>query len=79
MNTIVETGTKLAKSALALKIGKAVMSRTGLIGIGIGGVTIGAGYLAYNFFGKQKKQQNLKRIDDISNNNREVSGKQIVI
>lgn len=79
MNSIVETGTKLAKSALALKLGKAVMSRGGLIGVGVGGAAIGAGYLAYNFIAKRKKVKNLKRIDDISNNYHEVAGKHIVV
>ncbi len=74
-----DKGMKWGKRALALKLGKTVIRRGGVVGIGIGAI-VGAGYLAYNMIENQKRRKNLKPVEDISQNNRDAAGqKQIVV
>ncbi|QED38786.1 hypothetical protein FK178_14140 [Antarcticibacterium arcticum] len=79
MSNIMDKGMKWGKRALALKLGKSAIRRGGVVGVGIGAV-VGAGYLAYNFFENRKRRENLKPVEDISQNNRDAAGqKQIVV
>lgn len=86
MSTLVDKGLKWGKSALALKLGKTVIKRGGLFGVGAGAVA-GAGYLAYNFYKKNKaaagekaRPAKLKKIDNIDDNYPGIEGdKKIVI
>ncbi len=78
MSNILNTSGKWVARAAALKVGKAAMKRGGVIGIGIGAV-VGVGYLAYNFI-KKRNDGDLRKIEDIHNNNHEIEGdKKIVI
>ena len=71
-------GLKWGKRALALNLGKTAISRGGIVGVGIGAV-IGAGYLAYNLLENRKRRQNLKPVEDISNNHPETKGDNQII
>lgn len=88
MSKIAAVGGNLIKKAVALRIGKALLTKpVAMAGLGIGAVA-GVGYLAYTFFDKRKsekkedetKQEHLRRIDDIDDNHPEISGdKKIII
>ena len=79
MSDIMNAGLKWGKRALALKLGKTAIKRGGIVGVGIGAV-IGAGYLAYNLLENRKRRQNLKPVEDISNNHPGAQGeKQIIV
>ena len=78
MSDIMNAGLKWGKRALALKLGKTAIRRGGIVGVGIGAV-IGAGYLAYNLLENRKRRQNLKPVEDISNNHPETKGDNQII
>lgn len=84
MNNMINSGMKWGQRALVMKIGKTALKRGGIIGVGVGALA-GAGYLAYNLLEKRKRKeevrrQDLTRIDDINDNNPEISGdKKIVV
>lgn len=88
MSKITSAGGKLLKKAVALRVGKALLTKpVAMAGLGIGAVA-GVGYLAYSFFDKKKKEKeveqarrdHLRRIEDIDDNHPGISGdKKIVI
>ncbi len=88
MSKIAAVGGNLLKKAVALRIGKALLTKpVAMAGLGIGAVA-GVGYLAYSFFDKKNKEkkleearrENLKRIDDIDHNHPGIDGdKKIVV
>lgn len=63
--------------ALVLKLGRGVIKKGGVLGIGAG-VVLGFGYLAHNFI-KNRDRRNLKRIGDIENNNPGMEGKKRIV
>lgn len=88
MSKIAAVGGNLLKKAVALRIGKALLTKpVAMAGLGIGAVA-GVGYLAYSFFDKKNKEkkleearrENLRRIDDIDYNHPGIDGdKKIVV
>ena len=88
MSKIATAGGNLLKKAVALRVGKALLTKpVAMAGLGIGAVA-GVGYLAYSFFNKKKKEkeeeqtrnENLRRIDDIDDNHPGINGdKKIVV
>jgi len=88
MSKIAAVGGSLLKKAVALRIGKALLTKPiAMAGLGVGAVA-GAGYLAYSYFDKRNKnkkqkeakQEHLRRIDDIDDNHPGISGdKKIII
>lgn len=75
--SIVKAGGKWMTRALALKLGRGVIKKGGVLGIGAG-VVLGFGYLAHNFI-NNRKRRNLKRIGDIEGNNPEIEGKKRIV
>lgn len=75
--SIVKTGGKWMTRALVLKLGRGVIKKGGVLGIGAG-VVLGFGYLAHNFI-KNRDRRNLKRIGDIENNNPGMEGKKRIV
>jgi uncharacterized membrane protein YebE (DUF533 family) len=76
MGKIAAVGGNLLKKAVALRVGKALLTKpVAMAGLGVGAVA-GVGYLAYTFFDKKNKEkkeeearrENLRRIDDINDN-----------
>ena len=88
MSKIAVVGGNLLKKAVALRVGKALLTKpVAMAGLGVGAVA-GVGYLAYTFFGKKNKEkkeeearrEHLRRIDDIDDNHPGIDGdKKIVI
>lgn len=77
-NQAVEKGMKWLKRVIILKAGKMIMKKPASA-LGVGAVAAGAGYAAYSFF-KRKRKNNLTHIENIEGNNHEVKGdKKIVI
>ncbi|CAN5396639.1 hypothetical protein BH23BAC2_BH23BAC2_20540 [soil metagenome] len=88
MSKIAAVGGNLLKKAVALRVGKALLTKpVAMVGLGIGAVA-GASYLAYSFFDKRKKEkkeedarrEHIRRIDDLDDNHPGIDGdKKIVI
>lgn len=88
MSKITAAGGSLLKKAVALRVGKALLTKpVATAALGIGAVA-GVGYLAYSFFDKKKKEkvekqargEYINRLDDIDDNHPGISGdKKIVI
>lgn len=75
---IAKVSQKFMTKALALKVGRALVKRGGVMGVGLAAV-FGAGYLAYNLF-KKRDSRHIRRIDDIEGNSNELQGdKKIVV
>lgn len=88
MSKIAAVGGNLFKKAVALRVGKVLLTKpVAMAGLGIGAAA-GVGYLAYSLLDKKNKQkkeeearrEHLRRIDDIDENHPEIdSDKKIVI
>ena len=87
MSKIAAVGGNLLKKAVALRIGKALLTKpVAIAGLGIGAVA-GVGYLAYSYLDKRKKekkedetnQEHLRRIDDIEDNHHGIDGKKKIV
>ncbi len=75
--SIVQTAGKWITRALVLKLGRGVIKKGGVFGIGAG-VVLGFGYLAHNFI-KNRKKRNLKRIGHLEDTNPEMEGKKRIV
>ncbi len=88
MGKIAAIGGNLLKKAVALRVGKVLLTKpVAMAGLGIGAVA-GVGYLAYSLIDKKKKEkrnqeardQNLTKIENIDDNYPGIDGdKKIVI
>lgn len=78
LNEIAKKSEKILKSALAMKIGKTALKRTGIVGVGIGAAA-GAGYLIFRYFKKQPIQKPIMAKDTPPINSKIQTEKKIVL
>lgn len=87
MSKIASVGGNLLKKAVALRVGKALLTKpVAMAGLGIGAAA-GAGYLAYSFIDKKKKEkqaenarrEKIRRIDNIDDNHPGIDGDRKIV